>query len=615
MINLKPVRMLFENSWLKLIIIYVEKCRIRYLAVIGLMMLASILEGGSIGSLAILASLVIDDGALLDTENLSFLKRFFEDVLSGISRDKLFILLTLLLVLGQLLKSVTTYIATRWMIVIKHDVQFQIESDFIDRIQEMPYRQVMQYPPGKFQAYLGMASTGAHLVRKFSTCVLDGMMFFIYVILMLAISTVLTVAALGLLLVLAFFFSFVVKKIRYYSTQLVEKDIDQHELYMKMLMKPRLLRLINGTHEVCKLLSERRSKVRTVRQKREIIESTVAPALDFIILFIATAGMIVLFSMDVEFDKERLTLGIMFLFILNRLLPRARGLNNFRLALGGLLPPLREITEFMEIKLIKGGASYVPYPRCLASEDLVFRGVTFSYDSQERKENTIEDVSFQLRWGEISVLMGESGSGKSTLIDLSAGLIEPDFGSIEVGPRKLNELDKVAWRNEVGVVDQKSGLLDNTILENLVFPLSDLDHDLVIEACKKAKIHDFILTLDDGYDSWIGDDGYGLSAGQAQRLMLARALIRNPTLLILDEATNSLDAESESYIIDSLRSLRGSTTILFATHQLRILEIADQILFLEKGKLQACKTKEELIERSSKFATMWGGQINRDNQH
>jgi ABC-type multidrug transport system fused ATPase/permease subunit len=193
--------------------------------------------------------------------------------------------------------------------------------------------------------------------------------------------------------------------------------------------------------------------------------------------------------------------------------------------------------------------------------------------------------------------VGASGSGKSTIIDLLLGLFEPQKGEIIIDGANLSDLDHLSWLQGVGFASQDPFIFHNTIRENILVGKPDATDDEVFEAAKQANAHDFILAMPEGYDTVVGDRGMMLSGGQRQRIAIARAMIRQPELFIFDEATSSLDAESERLVWESIGKLGEKKTVLFITHRMDAVKKADLVYVVENGTVSVAKSAEELQGR------------------
>ncbi|MDA9819988.1 ABC transporter ATP-binding protein/permease [Salibacteraceae bacterium] len=222
--------------------------------------------------------------------------------------------------------------------------------------------------------------------------------------------------------------------------------------------------------------------------------------------------------------------------------------------------------------------------------NLRFDKVDFSY----KDDKVLNGVSFELQKGKMLALVGPSGGGKSTLADLVARFYDLDSGRIEIDGKSFKDIRIKSLRDKMGIVTQNSILFNDTIFNNISFGLEGVSMDEVVKAAKVAHAHDFILELPNGYHTNIGDAGDKLSGGQKQRISIARAILKNPPILILDEATSALDAESEKAVQEALESLMMNRTSIVIAHRLSTIQRADMILVLDKGEIVERGTHNEL---------------------
>ena len=235
-----------------------------------------------------------------------------------------------------------------------------------------------------------------------------------------------------------------------------------------------------------------------------------------------------------------------------------------------------------------------------------FENVTFSY---VEGKNAIDDVNLEVKQGEIVALVGHSGAGKSTLMNLLMRFYDPTAGSVMVDGHDLRELRLESLRKKVSMVAQENVLFSVSLLENVKYGNPQANDQQAIDACKAADLHNFIMELPDGYETMIGEDGIKLSGGQKQRLALARALITDPAILILDDVTSALDGETEARVQEALsRVMRGRTTFIIA-HRLSSVVDADRIYVIEDGKIVDVGTHGELVDREGIYRDIYREQF------
>ncbi|KGR79472.1 ABC transporter ATP-binding protein [Ureibacillus manganicus] len=229
----------------------------------------------------------------------------------------------------------------------------------------------------------------------------------------------------------------------------------------------------------------------------------------------------------------------------------------------------------------------------ITNESIVFEHVSFSYDEEHP---VIQDVSFEARSGDMVAFAGPSGGGKSTLFSLIERYYEPSEGQIRIGDMSIHQLSLESWRTQIGYVSQESAMLAGTIRDNLCYGLSeDISDEQLWDVAKMAYAEEFIRAFPYGLHTEVGERGVKLSGGQRQRIAIARAFLRNPKILLMDEATASLDSESESVVQEALTQLmKGRTTFVIA-HRLSTIVDADKIIFIEKGRITGMGKHDELI--------------------
>jgi subfamily B ATP-binding cassette protein MsbA len=237
--------------------------------------------------------------------------------------------------------------------------------------------------------------------------------------------------------------------------------------------------------------------------------------------------------------------------------------------------------------------------------DIAFERVNFSY---EAGKPVLDDVSFQARRGTVTALVGSSGSGKSTIIGLVAAFYKPTSGRVLVDGTDLSQVRLDSYRPALGVVLQDSFLFDGSIRANLAFARPEATEEQIMEACRIAHVDEFAERFAEKYDTIIGERGVKLSGGQKQRVSIARAVLADPRILILDEATSSLDSESESYIQNGLKYLMQGRTTFVIAHRLSTIRQADQILVVEAGKILERGKHAELLQLQGRYYDLYTRQ-------
>ncbi|MEM6531838.1 MAG: ABC transporter ATP-binding protein [Myxococcota bacterium] len=245
-------------------------------------------------------------------------------------------------------------------------------------------------------------------------------------------------------------------------------------------------------------------------------------------------------------------------------------------------------------------------PLELFSGDIQFDRVVFSYENRHR---ALDDINLRIRGRSFVGLVGSTGSGKSTLIKLLLRFYEPSVGKITIGENDIAELKIDDLRRNIGWVSQEAFLFHGTIHDNIALGSERAERERVIEAAKAAELHDFVESLPRGYDTILGDFGATLSGGQRQRLSIARAILKNPPILVLDEATSAVDNETEAAIQRSMARVAEGRTVIAVAHRLSTVRSADAIIVLENGRIAEFGDHQALLERGERYSRLWSMQI------
>jgi len=260
-------------------------------------------------------------------------------------------------------------------------------------------------------------------------------------------------------------------------------------------------------------------------------------------------------------------------------------------SLGRLLEIFRIIPELKKPELKRTEAYTKPEK---TEGKIIFRDITFSY---EERNPLLKNITFTAFPGEILALVGPSGAGKTTLVNLLLKFYTPQSGSISIDGYDFKEINTSWLREQIGIVSQDVFLFNDTVENNIKYGNPLATREEVIDAAKKAGIHDDIENFPDKYDTYSGERGVKLSAGQRQRISIARALLKNPPILIFDEPTSALDSETETILKDSIKRLSSNKTIFIIAHRLSTIDIADRILVLENGEIAESGKHEELTQK------------------
>jgi len=334
-------------------------------------------------------------------------------------------------------------------------------------------------------------------------------------------------------------------------------------------------------------------------------EALMSPLMEFLAIAGGACLVIVVggcFVLDGRIDR---TTFLTFYVALGTLFGPPRKLANVNNRIQMMLAGCARIFAFMDLEpRVREVEGAVELPRL--AQSLRFENVSFSYDGEH---SVLKDMNLEVGPGEKLAVVGLSGAGKSTLISLIPRFYDPTGGRVTIDGKDTASATLASVRRQVGLVTQETILFNDTIFNNIAFGRRGASREEVLAAARKAHVEEFASRLPEGYQTVIGEQGVNLSGGQRQRLALARAIVKDPAILILDEATSSLDSESESYIQQALEEFMKTRASIIIAHRLATVEGADRILVLKDGSLEAVGKHQELIRHCPFYRKLYQNQF------
>jgi len=301
------------------------------------------------------------------------------------------------------------------------------------------------------------------------------------------------------------------------------------------------------------------------------------------------------------------SLFITYIAVFSQIIPPARALTNAYYNIQRGISATERVSMILEApELITDNAKSTEISEL--KESISYKNVSFAY-SKGDEGYALKNVSITIKKGKTIALVGQSGSGKSTFADLLARFYDCSDGGIFIDNENIKDIKLNSLRGILGIVSQESILFNDTIYNNIAFGKENATESQIMEAAKIANAHEFILETPNGYQTNIGDKGGKLSGGQKQRISIARAVLKNPDILILDEATSALDTESERLVQDALEKLLKNRTSIVIAHRLSTIVNADEIIVLNKGEILERGTHKELLELNSAYKKLYDMQI------
>jgi ATP-binding cassette, subfamily B, bacterial MsbA len=564
--------------------------------VVMLGLLVSILEGTSL-SLIIPLLRTLTNNAELEVGK-STLAVTFQTVFSAVPHE-----FRLALILGAIfvticLKNLLSYANVAAFSFVDSRVSHNLRVRLFDRVLAMPLSRTEEDRSGRLMNVLETETwrTSQALSLLFSA-ITSACTAAIFVPLLFLLSWPLTLIALVSVGIIPVIVSVITKEV----VELGERSVAANsELATRMWSNLNGLRVIHSfgreEFELFRFADASRA-VRDITLRLALISARNGPVAEVLI-----TALIAALALTVEVWRLDVATLAAFVVILYRLQPRIRDLVSARVALLGLQGAVLEVTRLVETPdMVPPARSGHVFPELRRA--VRFEGVTFRYE--EHKIPALKNVSFEIKRGSTVAIVGSSGAGKSTLLDLLLRFRDPQQGQITVDGRPMGELDPFAWRSRIGIVSQTPYLFDETVRFNILYGRPDANDVEIVDAAKLANADSFISKLPRGYDTLVGERGVRLSGGQGQRIILARALLRNPEVLVLDEATNALDSITEQAFQQALSGFARDRTIIIVAHRLSTIERADHILVLDRGRLVEQGDFSSLLVANGLFTRMY----------
>lgn len=397
------------------------------------------------------------------------------------------------------------------------------------------------------------------------------------------------------------------KGMRRTSSRSQERLADLSSLVAEAVRGQRVVKAFGMERFELQRFNQAAQKHLKVKLKAQIIAHASSPVIETVAAVFA-AGFLVYAGKEIRAGNLSPSQMVQFLVNLLMLYDPIRKINKVNLILQEALAAGARVKDIMEVpNEIENRADARELPADWKRID--FAGVSFTYDSGRPEESVLRGIEIAIPRGQLVALVGPSGAGKSTLVNLLPRFFDPTSGAVTIDGVDLRELSLESLRAQIGIVTQDTVLFDDTVRNNIAYGREDLPFEAVRAAARAAYADDFIGQLPAGYDTEIGESGFKLSGGQRQRLAIARALLKNPPILILDEATSHLDSEAESLVQGALQNLMSGRTALVIAHRLSTVQRADRILVLEGGRIVQDGTHEALLQEAGVYRRLYDLQF------
>ncbi len=541
---------------------------------------------------------------------LNFYKQFqaqFESYIFKNGKLNAIVTICIFIIAAFLLKNLTGYIQSVLVQYVEKGILRDLRNQLFKKITSLPVKFFTEQRTGHI---VSLMTNDINLVQvavsaAFYNLTKDPLLILIYLGLSVMISWQMTLIALIIFPLSIFLITRLGSSLRRRSRRAQEKMSDIMSIITETIYSSKIIKAFNAEeYKNESFIKESNEHFRLIKKIVKINEA-ISPANEFLTIL---AGVIIIWFGGREILvnntlKPEEFLG--FLFILFQLVVPIKNL-------GGLSSNLHQASASCDRIF-----SMLDHPVEIADEinaieykefknSIEFKDVSFSYN--EYRE-VLKDINLKINKSEVIALVGASGAGKSTIADLLARFYDISKGEILIDGINIKNIKIDSLRKMIGIVPQEVILFNDTIRNNILFGLSNIPEELLIETSKSANAYDFIMETEKGFDTVIGERGMKLSGGQKQRLAMARTFLRNPQILILDEATSSLDSESESLVQEALEKLMENRTSIIIAHRLSTVKNADRLYVLDEGKIVQSGTHKELIEQGGTYRYLYNLQF------
>lgn len=497
-----------------------------------------------------------------------------------------------------LLKSCLLYCNTIFFSWLNWRISHRLRCGIFQQLLSVSYSFLESNQSGRFVSILNNETwQTAQALAVLVSLIISVCTIFVFVILLLLISWKLTLLVAVIMVLISISIQSITREVKKLGQQAAQANAVFVNRAMEGIAGMRVIRAFGREAYEQEHFERASNEVCNSFTKLDRLSGAVYPFSEVLSTAVLTCILVIALQ-----DKSNLPTLLTFIFMLYRLQPPIRQLDSARVNLVALIGSVEEVMSLLECSdksYIRSGR--IPFGGL--KQGIFFESVTFSYNTLDK--HSLDNVSIHIPKAKTTAIVGPSGAGKSTIISLICRFYDVTEGEIYIDNYPLRQLNLADWRSRIAIVSQDVYMFGTTVRENIAYGRLDATEEDIIAAARLANAHEFISQLPQGYDTKVGDRGIRLSGGQRQRIALARAIVRNPEILILDEATNALDSISEHLIQEALNTLSQNRTVIVIAHRLSTIEQADQIIVLEEGRVIEQGNLQQLLKINGLFAKLY----------
>jgi subfamily B ATP-binding cassette protein MsbA len=547
-------------------------------AVVMLGLASAALEGFGIGLIIPLLGIIMGQGDQTGMAGFSAVFQHFGSDLS--ERDRLIVISAAILA-SIVLKNVFAFANTLLTTFIYGKASHSIRSALSEQLLRVGYPFFLQQSPGRLLNIISNESWRASdAIQIMLTAIVSASAAIILLAFLLLLSWQMTLLVTLGLVVVQIAHAVLSANLKAPSRSVASRNSDLASQMLHLVHAGRLIRIFGQESREKATFDQASDAVRRAAFVLLTRQGALPPLTEVLHAMLFLAVVIGAWFVGVSFP-----LIVAFVILLYRLQPYMRALQMAWSQLQGLSGSLEEVVWMLDpTDKPEPPRGHRPFQGL--AQGIKFDDVTFTYSGKDQRAVVLHSAAFEIRSGRSTALIGRSGAGKTTIVNLLCRFVEPDAGRILVDGSPLDQIDPSHWRRHIALASQDLELVDGTIFENIIYGQDAASAGDAQRAAKLAEAHEFIEHLPQGYQTVVGYRGVNLSAGQRQRIALARALVRDPDILILDEATNAVDGLSEAAIVETLKSRAGRRTTIVISHHHSTISFCDDVVILSGGRVK-----------------------------